>query len=256
MEDSGGKVRGGTSFFPFYPEFISQDIQENHIDEIWIPVLFGGAMRALIFANQSISPSTRIHSCITPDTIILAADGGAEHLLSYKLRPHAVIGDFDSLSPECMEGFSKKNVRFYRHPAQKDETDLELALSYAVQKGADDILVFGATGGRWDMSIANFLLPAILPSHIRTRFIDGNTEIQIIRGPAEVHLFGEKGDTLSLIPLDGDTEKVSLSGLLYGLSETDLLFGKTRGISNAFIEKEIKVIFQKGLLMIVHIRGN
>ena len=48
-----------------------------------------------------------------------------------------------------------------RFKAEKDETDLELALLAAVDMGADEIKVIAALGGRLDHTLANLSLLAL-----------------------------------------------------------------------------------------------
>src|SRR3954467_10916801 len=78
----------------------------------------------------------------------IAADGGARHFLELGLLPHLAIGDFDSLPPALLVKLEDHDVEIERHPAHKDETDLELALLRALQRGARRIVVLAALGGR------------------------------------------------------------------------------------------------------------
>ena len=66
-----------------------------------------------------------------------------------------MIGDMDSLSDEDRARLEARGCRFVEHPRAKDETDLELALTYAVQEGAREIVILGALGGRLDHLLAN-----------------------------------------------------------------------------------------------------
>ena len=51
-------------------------------------------------------------------------------------------------------------VEILRHPRDKDETDLELAILTALKRNPKEIIVLGAFGKRLDMTLANVLLPA------------------------------------------------------------------------------------------------
>ncbi|MBC8198475.1 MAG: thiamine diphosphokinase [Desulfobacterales bacterium] len=209
-------------------------------------------MRTIIFANGIIDDTGSVFS---GNDLIIAADGGLHHCLSLGITPDVVIGDIDSLTANDINGLQIANVEIIRYPAKKDQTDLELALKLAIDRGADEIVVFGAMGGRWDMSIANILLPAEQNlSNATIRIIDGRHEIMLLRAGKEITFHGEKGDILSLIPLGRDALGITTIGLEYPLKDDVLKFGSSRGISNVFIENSATVFLKQGLLLCVHIR--
>ena len=209
-------------------------------------------MRAVIFANGTIGNSD---SVLSEKDLIIAADGGMYHCLSLGLTPDVVIGDLDSLTADDIKGLQIASVEIIRYPAKKDQTDLELALKLAIDRGADEIVVFGAMGGRWDMSIANILLLAEQNlSGATIRIIDGRHEIMLLRAGKEITFHGEKGDILSLIPLGRDALGITTIGLEYPLKNDVLRLGSSRGISNVFIRNSATVFLKQGLLLCVHIR--
>ena len=79
-------------------------------------------------------------------TLIIAADGGAVHCLALGITPDVVVGDFDSLSPDQLNRLKASGTDIIRHPVRKDDTDLELALKTAVDRGADENPYFRGTG--------------------------------------------------------------------------------------------------------------
>jgi thiamine pyrophosphokinase len=213
-------------------------------------------MRAIVFANGLLDPTTDVHALLHPDDLILAADGGSQHCRELGIIPYAIIGDLDSLEPAIQEEFLAAGVKFHRYPTHKDYTDLELTLQYALAENADDIMIFGALGARWDQTMANLLLPAadeMRDAHIR--LIDGNQEIMLLRGGSPgsgtLTLVGQPGDTLSLIPLGGDAVGIVTEGLEYPLFGGTLYFGATRGISNVLLQEHAAVHLQSGLLLCV-----
>lgn len=209
-------------------------------------------MRAVIFANGTIGNSD---SVLSEKDLIIAADGGMYHCLSLGLTPDVVIGDLDSLTADDIKGLQIASVEIIRYPAKKDQTDLELALKLAIDRGADEIVVFGAMGGRWDMSIANILLLAEQNlSGATIRIIDGRHEIMLLRAGKEITFHGEKGDILSLIPLGRDALGITTIGLEYPLKNDVLRLGSSRGISNVLIGNSARVFLKQGLLLCVHIR--
>lgn len=211
-------------------------------------------MRAVIFANGVLNlPDAR--PVIRPGDILIAADGGVRYCQELGVIPVAVIGDLDSLLPDEISALQDADVEITRYPARKDQTDLELALRHAINLGVDEILVLGALGARWDMTIANILLlgaPEL--AGITIRLIDGQQEIVLLRGEGKITFHGRRGDTLSLMPLGQDARGVTLAGLEYPLEDGRLRFGSTRGISNVLIAETATVYLKQGLLLctIIH----
>lgn len=211
-------------------------------------------MRAVIFANGVLNNLQDVHDIILPDDLIIAADGGMTHCRALGIKPSIVIGDLDSLDPDYLKSLQTSGTEIISYPINKDQTDLELALHKALDLGSDEIFVLGALGARWDMTIANLLLPASPEfSKVTIRLIDGHQEIILLRGRGELTFKGKKGDILSLVPLGKDAQGVTLLGLEYPLEDDVLKFGATRGISNVLIDDTATVYLKKGLLLCIHI---
>jgi thiamine pyrophosphokinase len=184
----------------------------------------------------------------------LLGEQTTHYCLSLGITPDVVIGDLDSLAADDIKGLQIASVEIIRYPAKKDQTDLELALKLAIDRGADEIVVFGAMGGRWDMSIANILLLAEQNlSGATIRIIDGRHEIMLLHAGKEITFYGEKGDILSLIPLGRDALGITTIGLEYPLKNDVLRLGSSRGISNVLTRNSATVFLKQGLLLCVHI---
>jgi thiamine pyrophosphokinase len=206
-------------------------------------------MRAVIIANGIIGDFRPV---ISPEDIIIAVDGGLRHCLALNLRPHTLIGDMDSLSPEEIDAVARSGIPVSRYPARKDHTDMELALHAARSLGADDIVLVGALGARWDMTLANFmLLAAPVLFGCRVRILDAMQEISLVHGGETRQFDGSAGDLLSLIPLRSDARNVRVTGLEYPLNGETLCFSATRGISNIFCSQSATVFLEEGLLLCV-----
>jgi thiamine pyrophosphokinase len=184
--------------------------------------------------------------------LIVAADGGAQHVLRMGFTPHVVIGDMDSLTQEQVAHLQQAGCRFLTYPTRKNETDAELALLYAVEQGADQIVILGASGGRIDHTLANVLL-LTLPElkGVQVSLVDGQQEVLLIQGEGTIQ--GQVGDPVSLLPLAGDAEGITSSGLEYALDDDTLMFGRTRGVSNTLIAPTAHIRLRKGVLLCVHL---
>jgi thiamine pyrophosphokinase len=204
-------------------------------------------MRAIIFANGTLSDPSAARAAIRPGDRLIAADGGLHHLHQLGLMPAVLIGDLDSVEPSEVEAVRRAGGRVEQFPVRKDKTDLELAVRLAWAEGAGDILIFGALGGRWDQTLANLLLLAHEDFRsVRIRLVDGAQQIYLIQGSASIE--GEPGDTVSLISLQGDARGVTTGGLEYPLRDGQLPFGSTLGISNVLLGEQASVSVQDGLV--------
>lgn len=213
-------------------------------------------MRALVLCNGVPEELDPWWDEIERVDLIVAANGGAKYARFLGLTPHVVVGDIDSLDPETAQWLAQHGARVIRHPRAKDETDLELALVFAAQSDASEILVAGAWGGRPDQALANVQLlahPAL--SGRLVRLVGRTYEAFLVHGGEERRISGRRGDTVSLLPFAGDAHGVYTSGLEWALAGATLRFGVGRGISNVLTDAEARISVSDGLLLVVHLVG-
>ena len=216
--------------------------------------------RCIIFANGTLPDPDSARRLIRPDDFILAADGGARHALDLGLTPSVIIGDLDSATFD-LQPLTAAGTKIIQHPRDKNETDLELALDYAVQNGYREIVIIAALGNRLDQTLGNLaLLTDPRLSTLRhgsgqafdLRLADGVEQAFFCRDQAQVR--GRSGDLVSLIPWGGEVRGVCTEGLRWPLLNETLLPHKTRGISNEMTGEVANIQIQSGLLLIVHRR--
>jgi len=212
-------------------------------------------MRIIIFANGNLPNLEKARQLIRPDDFILCADGGTRHALALGLTPNVVIGDLDSVTKEERKKMKELDVEIIQHPTDKNETDLELAIDYALTLNPNQILILAALGGRMDQTLANIALisNSSLVTH-NLRITDGVEEIFFCRDHAQV--IGRSGDIVSLIPWQGEVTGVFTENLRWHLHHETLYPDKTRGISNEMTADVATVSLTSGLLLITHITGN
>jgi thiamine pyrophosphokinase len=210
-------------------------------------------MRAIIIAGGQVKEGEPWQRWVQDGDWIIGVDGGAARALGWGLVPEIVIGDMDSLPPADRAALEERDCQFIKHPRAKDETDLELALTYAVQEGAREIIVLGALGGRLDHTLANVLLLA-LPSleGVSIRIAEGREETLLLRGGETATLQGREGDLVSLLPVGGDAYGVTTSGLAWELRSDTLRFGFSRGVSNELTVPQARIEIGEGCLLLVH----
>jgi len=209
--------------------------------------------RVIIFANGEVADLAAVRAMLRPTDFLVAADGGIRYLASLGLTPRVLLGDMDSLEASMEASLAARGVQVIRHPAEKDETDLELAVRWAVEQGFQTIRIVGALGGRPDHALANFFLLASPELSGRDVSLDdGAMEVFLVTGRAEIH--GTAGDLVSLLPIHGEAEGVLTVGLAYPLRRETLLPYRTRGISNLMLGESAEVSLTAGMMLCIHIR--
>ncbi len=212
-------------------------------------------MHIVIFAGGTLQPGKAVQAAIASADLIIAADRGALTALQLGCPPAIVVGDFDSLGDLPLQTLQERGCEIVRAAVEKDETDTELALQVACERGATQITLLGALGGaRIDHTVANILLLAGFEA-IPIRIIDGPSTCWLLRGPGHSTIGGQAGDLLSLFPLSGDAAGVSTTNLYYPLHDDTLRFGKPRGVSNVLTGDQAMVSLEQGLLLLIHTDG-
>ena len=207
-------------------------------------------MRAIVVAHGDVLPSDR--AAIGAEDLVVAADGGAFALERWKILPHLVVGDMDSLGDAGVERLARRGIGVAKFPAEKDESDLELAVAHAISVGAKEIVLLGALGGpRLDHEAANLLLLAD-PGYdgVRIEARRGAMRVRALRGAGSLALDGPVGTVITLLPVAGDAEGVRTEGLRFPLAGETLRLGKSRGLSNEIAQSPARVTLDKGSLLV------
>jgi thiamine pyrophosphokinase len=214
-------------------------------------------MKVLIVGSGSLPDNDRVRQRFHWADLVIAADGGGASLASLNLMPHVLLGDFDSISSTVFEDLQgQQGVEVLPFPIQKDFTDMELALELAIERGATELVLLGASGTRLDHTLGNILM--LYPVHekgIEVILEDSHNQIRLLgsfedRGPYQLILKKQENHKVSLLSLTPQAEGVTTQGLFYPLHEATLYFGSSRGISNEFIGDTATVSLRSGLLLV------
>jgi thiamine pyrophosphokinase len=204
----------------------------------------------IVAGGDPVPPSSIPH--LPDDAYVIAADGGLHTTAALGLAADLVIGDLDSADPAAVAAAAASGAEIVAHPANKDATDLELALEEAVERGLGPAtLVGGASFDRIDHFMANALLlasPRVAP--LRPRWLVKGAIVIAVHDEAAIA--GEEGDLLTLLATGGPATGVTTTGLRWPLDGATLLPGSTRGVSNVLTSPTATVSLTGGTLLAVH----
>jgi len=177
---------------------------------------------------------------------IIGVDRGAFVLLRKGIVPDVAIGDFDSVSNEELKEIRTRVANVKQYSRNKDQTDLELAVSYALAFHPGEITMFGVTGGRLDQELtALHLLRAIHEHKCRAVLWDEHNFMVFVSGKYQMKK-QKKFSYLSILPFT-DEITVSICGCKYPLKNHVMKRGVTLGVSNVITSKFADVTIHKGV---------
>lgn len=181
---------------------------------------------------------------------VICADGGARHLALAGMMPECVVGDMDSIDEKTLRHFEAKGCRIVRYPKKKDETDTELALEEAFRFDPAEVWIWGALGGRMDHALANVsLLWLGMKRGVTVKLVDSRSEIFMMDHRAVIE--GQKGQTVSLLPVTEKVTGITLEGFEYSLKNGEMELGRPLGISNRLLQNRGTVEIASGALLAI-----
>lgn len=182
------------------------------------------------------------------DDYIIAADGGYRSLFAAGLHADLLVGDLDSLGRHPDAG-----IPVLRYPAEKDDTDMGLAIRAGCERGYRSFMMYGAGGGRIDHFLANIqLMCRYSRMGCNMRLVDEKIDIYAITDGGLMLPRRENG-TLASVFCQGDSaEGVTLNGLKYPLDNATLTYDMPLGVSNEYAsDGNASVSVEKGTLIVV-----
>lgn len=191
--------------------------------------------------------------------LVVAADAGAHRGDALGLAVDHLVGDLDSVSPARLAEAERATTTVHRYPVAKDATDGELALRLAGElvgaaEGAAQpwLAVVGRSAGRLDLLLADLLLlagPATDGFDVTAHL--GTTTAVVVRPGRPVAVEGRAGAVVSLLPVHGAAEGVSVRGVRWPLDAATLPPATTHGISNELLGGSAEVGIDRGTLLVV-----
>lgn len=186
---------------------------------------------------------------------IIGADRGAYFLLEAGIIPDLAVGDFDTVTAEQLTQI-RQGAREFRSfdPVDKNYTDTDLAFSIALKRGAEEIVILGGLGTRFDHSLANVhLLLTALKNDTAAVIKDSNNAVRLIGAGQRLQITKDRFKQVSLLPLSLDVKGITLYGFQYPLTDAELTMGQSLGISNllAHDHEYGTVEISEGLLLVI-----
>lgn len=181
----------------------------------------------------------------TADDLVIAADGGYDHLKKFGIRCDLLLGDLDSISN------APSGVKTLKFPVRKDETDAYLAYREGANRGYKYFRIYGGTGGREDHTFANYCLLLYIKEQGGNGFlISERARVSVIKNES-VTLYGETGKHLSLFPFGSDAEGVTVKGAEYECEDIKLATNFPLTVSNIFRDSPVNIEVKDGALLVM-----
>jgi thiamine pyrophosphokinase len=200
---------------------------------------------ALVVANAPWRWREEFVALVRRSALVLAADGGANHLARIGVRPAAVVGDLDSIRPDVRRWVGDE--RIVARPDQ-ESTDLHKTLAYAFdERGAEKVTVLAATGGRLDHAIENLALLGRWADRGEVELLD--EEQRIVAVSDAFTTTAKAGATISLMPL-GRCARVWTRGLRWELDGEPLDLAGRTSVSNVAEGGQIEVRAEGGIVLV------
>ena len=186
--------------------------------------------------------------------VLMAADRGLDFFRKNGITPDIADGDFDSLSVEGKKYLENlKDTEIIRLQPEKDDTDTQSTLNLAIAKGAENILILGATGGRIDHLIGNLgLLTLGKLKGVSVAIADAQNYICLVKSGTILSKAGQFGKYVSFFSAGEAVEGLTLKGCKYPLNNFCLTTADSGlTVSNEIRDDTAQITYDRGSLMMV-----
>lgn len=185
--------------------------------------------------------------------LTIAADAGMQFFYEAGILPDHIIGDFDSVNRETLRYFkAQKDIGLTQLVPEKDDTDTEAAVRFAMTEGCGEIHILGATGSRIDHMLGNIGLLGIgLEENTEILLADPQNRVRMIKDRLVIPKHEQYGNYVSLLPVTAEVRGVTLLGMKYPLRDFTMHRYRSLGISNEITEDTAEIILREGILLVI-----
>ena len=182
--------------------------------------------------------------------LIIAADAGYLTAKRLGVIPDVVLGDFDTLGEEKIPD----GVECLRVPAEKDDTDTQLAVHIAIERGAEEIVIVGGLSGRIDHTLSTLAILEDLWERKENRvyaiLTDGKNRVRFIRSSGTI-LPRSQYRYFSLIAADELVKGISIDGCKYPMRNGRISRRRQWAVSNEITGNCTLIEIKRGGVWIV-----
>lgn len=180
------------------------------------------------------------------DVDYIGVDKGALFLARNHISMFFAIGDFDSIHETEIDEIKRYTQSFIKLNPDKDDSDSEAAIRYAVNQGYDSIVVYGGLGGRIDHEMVNLRLAEEFPNCVILRNIQ-NKIMALQEG--EYQFPKNCGQYISFFSLKDSI--ISATGVKYPIRERNVSYKDLGCLSNEIIENHATLTIHQGCVFVV-----
>lgn len=201
-----------------------------------------------IFAGGKISNTDFINPCEIRENsgFIICADSGLHIAEKVGIAPNLIVGDFDSYI-----GSLPENIEIYRSVPEKDDTDTLMAVRIAIDRGYDEIRLYGGLGARFDHSFANIQTLVFAYENGCKMTIYDADNILTLRGAGEYEFPCKNDWYFSLFALTEKAEIGELKGVKYPLESYEMSIAYPIGVSNEITTDKAYLRINSGIVLVI-----
>lgn len=208
--------------------------------------------RIVIVCNGELYPG--IIQEIQQTDLVIGVDHAAYWLIEQGIVPVVAIGDFDSTSRGEFEKLKKIIPTVKKYSPEKDFTDTELAVKYAIKQKPSSIILYGGSGTRLDHTMGTInLLKRCQKLGIPAAFRDMTNEVVVVGRGRTILKRREGCRYVSVLPITSSIQ-ITLSNFKYEITKKTIFRGQTIGISNEFTGRQATITIRRGLAFVIQSR--
>lgn len=192
-----------------------------------------------------------------PNDQVIAIDHGVDGLIAIGVMPDYLLGDFDSLNPQNKTVVQQHGAIILPFNPHKDETDTQLGLTLANQLALESVdkdkifVLLGTTGRRIDHSLANLHLLFAPHQATEIEVIDRHNRMRPMVGPVTLSVEASNYTYVSVLPISGKIEGLTLTGFEYPLTEATVERERSLTVSNRLLDLKGQVSLMKGQALLI-----
>lgn len=206
-------------------------------------------MIALVLAGGPVRATDRLRALAVEARLVVAADGGLRHAAALGVTPDLLVGDLDSVRDADLAAWP--DLPREAHPQDKDDMDLELAVDAARDRGAREVRIVGAFGGRMDQTIAAALIAARYAREgLQVALLDGIHDARPLTAGSRFEAGLPVGTLFSLLALGGPV-RIDVEAAAYPLADAVLPPGRGLGLSNRAADGGPLITVREGLALLM-----